>query len=282
MSGVSQTAAYVALYRAMETAERRRPRLFDDPYALRFLPLKLQAAVQLARLPISQRLLARYADLRAPGARTSAIARTVFIDDVLRRAVLDGAEQCVILGAGYDCRAQRLPELARVRVFEVDRAATQERKRALLGPTHVAYVPVDFLRDDAFERLQAHGWDRARRSVFVWEGVTNYLDESAVLRVLREVARCAAGSTIVFTYVHRGVIDGSVQFAGAERIVQNVRGMREPWTFGIAPQQIAAFLEGAGLRLREDLGADEYRARYLPSWESSYGYAFYRVAVAVV
>lgn len=282
MTATSRTAEYVAAYRALENAERRRPRLFDDPYAVRFLPLRLQAVVELARLRIFQGVVARYADSRAPGGRTSALARTAFIDDVVRRAAQAGAEQCVILGAGYDCRGQRLPELARVRVFEVDRAATQQRKRGLLGPTQVIYVPVDFLKDDTFERLQASGWDRGQRSVFVWEGVTNYLDETAVLRVLRDVARCAAGSQIVFTYVHRGVLDGSVQFAGAERILQNVRGMREPWTFGILPEQLAGFLAGAGLRLREDLGADEYRARYLPAWENRYGYAFYRVAVAEV
>ena len=38
--------------------------------------------------------------------------------------------------------------------------------------------------------------------------------------------------------------------------------------------------ERAGLALREDLGADDYRARYLPEAERGGGYAFYRIAVA--
>jgi O-methyltransferase involved in polyketide biosynthesis len=85
----------------------------------------------------------------------------------------------------------------------------------------------------------------------------------------------------VFTYVHRGVIDGSMAFTGADKILRNVRAMSEPWTFGILPAELAAFVERAGLTLREDLGADDYRARYLPA-ESASGYAFYRVAIAEV
>jgi methyltransferase (TIGR00027 family) len=282
MSRVSRTAAFVALYRALETAELRRPPLFRDPFAIRFLPLSLRAAVLAARTPKLQDALARYADFRAPGARTSAIARTAFIDNVARRALSAGVTQVVILGAGYDTRAQRMPELGRAHVFEVDRQPTQENKMSLLRTTRSVFVPVDFLTDDAFARLASHGWNRAVPTLFIWEGVTNYLDEAAVLRVLKDVGSCAHGTSIVFTYVHRGVIDGSVAFEGAERILRNVRSMSEPWTFGVIPEELAGFVAQVGLKLREDLGADEYRARYLPAWENTNGYAFYRVAVAEV
>jgi methyltransferase (TIGR00027 family) len=203
MSKVSRTAAYVALYRALETVERRRSPLFHDPYATRFLTPSLRAAVQVARVPVLRNLVTRYADRRAPGARTSAIARTAYIDDVVRRALQSGVPQVVVLGAGYDCRSQRMTELTRARVFEVDRQPTQDRKRALLGASQSIYVPVDFLKDDTFARLTSHGWNRATATLFIWEGVTNYLDEAAVSRVLSDVAGCAAGSSIVFTYVHR-------------------------------------------------------------------------------
>jgi methyltransferase (TIGR00027 family) len=120
MSKVSRTAAYVALYRALETVERRRSPLFHDPYATRFLTTPLKAAVQVARFPILRDLVARYADARAPGARTSAIARTAFIDDVVRGRLQAGVTQVVILGAGYDCRSQRMPELSRARFVGPD------------------------------------------------------------------------------------------------------------------------------------------------------------------
>jgi O-methyltransferase involved in polyketide biosynthesis len=59
----------------------------------------------------------------------------------------------------------------------------------------------------------------------------------------------------------------------------NVRTLGEPWTFGLDPAQVAAFVARFGLVLRENLGADEYRARLLPG-EHAGGYAFYRIAVA--
>ena len=277
----SRTAAYVALYRALETTESRRPPLFVDHYARAFLPRSLDLAVRVARVPGLRRLLVRYADSRAPGARTSAIARTAYIDDTVRDAVRAGVRQVVLLGAGYDCRAHRMPELAGVEVFEVDRADTQRAKRARLSDSRaVHYVTVDFLRDDLATALTTAGWRTTEPTLIVWEGVTNYLTEPAVLAVLRWVGSTCAGSSIVFTYIHGGVLDRSVAFPGADKLVANVRALGEPWTFGIHPERIAEFVAQAGLRLRANLGADEYRRRYLGDVDA--GYAFYRIAVADV
>jgi methyltransferase (TIGR00027 family) len=79
------------------------------------------------------------------------VIRTRYIDDALARAVNGGARQVVILGAGFDSHAYRCQELlAGVRVFEVDRPATQALKRqrvdAVLGgpPRNLTYVPSTF------------------------------------------------------------------------------------------------------------------------------------------
>lgn len=276
----SRTAQFVALYRALESA-RRQARL-DDPFAARFLTPWMRRAVRLSRVPPFGALLTRYADWKAPGARTSAIARTLYLDDLVRRAVAGGARQLVILGAGFDCRAHRLPELAGVGVYEVDRADTQSQKRALLVDTRddVRYVAVDFLRDDVGERLAAAGWDAGRRSLFLWEGVTNYLTEPAVGAVFSWIGRGAPGTRVVFTYIHAGVLDGSVAFADGPRSLANVRALGEPWTFGLDPGAVAPFLARANLTLVEEAGADDYRRRWLG--RSSPGYAFYRLAVADV
>lgn len=280
---VSRTAQYVALYRALESLEPPGRRLFEDPFARRFLPRDLDLAVGLARSRWVRRALLRYADRRAPGARTSAIARTALLDDAVRRAVADGVRQVVLLGAGFDCRAQRMPELAEARVFEVDRADTQRYKRARLpeAAQTPTYVAVDFLRDDVGERLGAAGWRGDESTLVLWEGVTNYLTEPAVERVLRFVGAMAPGSALAFTYVHRGVVDGSVPFEGGAQIRANVERLGEPWTFGLAPEEVAGFVARAGLALREDHGADEYRRRYLGD-RGHPGYAFYRLAIAGV
>lgn len=277
----SRTAEYVALYRALETDERRRPPLFRDPYAMEFLPRGLALAVRAARAPIVRGVVERYADRRAPGARTSAIARTAYIDDAVRAAVAGGIDQVVILGAGFDCRAHRMPELAAATVYEVDRHETQAVKRArVTGPRAVRYVAVDFLRDDLGASLAAAGWDARRPSLFVWEGVTNYLTEPAVRRTLDWIATSPPGSRVVFTYIHAGVLDGSTPFDGAAQLMANVRALGEPWTFGLDPGEVGAFVARSGLRLCEDLGADDYRRRYLGA--AMPGYRFYRIAQAQV
>jgi methyltransferase (TIGR00027 family) len=281
----SRTAEYVALYRALETTEMRREPVFRDPFAVRFLPPRLTRVLDLARIRPLRAALERYADWRAPGARTSAIARTRYIDDAVRGAVADGARQLVVLGAGYDCRAHRLAELRDVAVFEVDRAATQDAKRSRIAGAagargDIRYVAVDFAIDDLGARLAEAGWDSRVRSIVLWEGVTNYLTEPDVTRVLGMIGGTAAGTRLVFTYIHRGVIDGTTQFAGGAKLVHNVRALGEPWRFGLRPDEVAAFIGRYGLVLDENLGADDYRRRYLDG--DLHGYAFYRIASAHV
>jgi methyltransferase (TIGR00027 family) len=281
----SRTAEYVALYRALETTETRREPLFRDPFAKHLLGEGRALALRVASLPGMRVALERYADWRAPGARTAAIGRTRFIDDVVRAELARGVYQIVILGAGYDSRAHRLAELADVRVYEVDREDTQAEKRRRIE--HVAgarkdvrYVAVDFAREDLATRLADGNWRADRTSLFIWEGVTNYLDGAAVGRVLDMVSRTAAGSAIVFTYIHRGVLDGSVHFDGAAKLVDNVKRLGEPWRFGLVPEELATYLAGFGLALEQDIGADEYRTRYFGGDADVAGYAFYRIAVA--
>jgi len=277
----SRTAQYVALYRALETAEPRRAPLFRDPLATTFLPRSLALAVRASRVAALRGWVERYADRRAPGGRTSAIARTAYIDDAVRAAIRDGIDQVVILGAGFDCRAHRMPELAGARVFEVDRAETQAVKRARVPP-HPAlrYVAVDFLRDEVGAALAGAGWASSRRTLFLWEGVTNYLTEPAVVATLDWIGGTARGGRVVFTYIHAGLLDGTAAFLGGELLLDNVRRLGEPWTFGLHPEAVAGFVAARGLALREDLGANEYRERYLGGDHP--GYAFYRIAAAEV
>ncbi|HVN85990.1 MAG TPA: SAM-dependent methyltransferase [Candidatus Binatia bacterium] len=285
----SRTAEYVAFFRALESARPPRVRLFDDPYARHFLRPSLRRAVSCSRVPPLGGLIVWCADRRLPGARTSAIARTRVIDDAVRRAGRDGIDQVVILGAGFDSRAYRLPELRAAAVFEVDHPATHAVKRVRLRralptiPANVRFVPIDFNRQQLPGVLADHGLDAQRRVLFLWEGVTNYLTAAAVDAVLRFVARCAAGTRLIFTYVHRGALDGSVAFEGAATLMRAVAQLAEPWTFGLDPSTLRGYLADRGLRLEDDAGAREYRARCFGSAaDRMRGYDFYHVAIASV
>lgn len=285
----SRTAEYMAFYRAMESARPPSKRLFADPFAIHFLQPSLRRAVMLSRIPYLGAAIAWYADRRAPGARTSAIARTRLIDDIVSEALREGMPQVVILGAGFDCRIYRLSGMRSVTAFEVDHPATVAAKRSRLRtlierlPPNVHFVEIDFSRQSLAEVLQLAGFDSGRSTVFIWEGVTNYLTADAVDAVLRYVASCTDGSRVVFTYVHRGALDGSGGFADASRIVNNVARLGEPWTFGLIPKELPSYVGDRGLRLDRDDDARQYRGTYFgKTAESMNGYDFYHVAVASV
>ena len=119
--------------------------------------------------------------------------------------------------------------------------------------------------DPAIHASLTEGWPLAR--------------VDATLRALG--ATVAPGSTVVFTYVHRGLLDGSIQFDGGAQILTRVRRVGEPWTMGFAPSELPAYLAARGLTLVDDLSAVEYRAKYFGSRASTMtGYSFYRVATA--
>ncbi|MFO1187026.1 MAG: SAM-dependent methyltransferase [Alphaproteobacteria bacterium] len=239
---LSSTARNMAAFRALETAKPRAMRLFADPFAVRFLGRCERALVGASRVSRLRRWVERYADGRAPGARLSAIARTRLIDDVLLQEIAAGAGQIVILGAGFDCRALRLPELARAKVFEVDRPAMVRAKDLGLADIvapHVQRVPVDFARDNLAGCLLAAGYSPGLPSVFLWEGVTNYLDEESVGEVFDFVAANApASSKIVFTYVHASAIAGTFDAPGLPALLAALAAHGEPWTFGFVPEAL--------------------------------------------
>jgi len=105
---ISQTARYMALFRALEAA-RRSDRLVEDTFAIRFLPAAWRATVRAAGVFRATRLVERAIDKRGVGAWSSGVARTRLIDDWIVEAVAAaGVRQVVLLGAGFDCRALRM------------------------------------------------------------------------------------------------------------------------------------------------------------------------------
>jgi methyltransferase (TIGR00027 family) len=268
----SRTAQHNALFRALEQAQPVP--LFADPFARRFLRGRYRLY---GALP--PRTLARFIDRRWPGPRAAVCVRTRYIDDRVLEAQAAGLDQLVILGAGFDARAHRLPGLERVRVFEVDHPSTQATKRAVVGtpPAHVRYVPADLAREPLDRVLETAGVARGARTLVVWEGVTNYLDAASVDATLRATATLATG--VVFTYVERALIDAPAAYQGGPESLAYVRGLGEPFTFGFDPAEVPAYLGARGLDLVEDLDLETVAARYYPDARPPVS-AFYRVVTA--
>ena len=150
------------------------------------------------------------------------ICRTRYIDDAVVAALGQGLKQLVILGAGYDTRAFRLPLLEGVKVYEVDLPAVHDDKRQKVQkrfgrwPEHVTYLPIDFDKQKLVDVFAGTPFDRSQPAVFVWEAVTQYLSEGAVRETLEFVGKAAPGSVLIFTYVLQSVVERRSEILGTD------------------------------------------------------------------
>ena len=64
---------------------------------------------------------------------------------------------------------------------------------------------------------------------------------------------------MTFTYVDADLINGSDRFKDAASARRAVTGVGEPWTFGLRPEALPAYLEARRSRLVKDMSANEYR-----------------------
>jgi hypothetical protein len=88
---------------------------------------------------------------------------------------------------------------------------------------------------------------------------------------------------LIFTYIHRAVLDNPAAFDGTRNLIHLLQKEAEPWTFGLVPDEIPAHLKARGFELIEDIGSVAYRARYMnPNGLHMKGYELYRIAVAPI
>jgi methyltransferase (TIGR00027 family) len=111
-------------------------------------------------------------------------ARTRYFDEYFRAAAEAGVRQVVILAAGLDSRAYRLTWPAATTIFELDRPQVLDFKREVLAGEGVQpraerrEIAVD-LREDWPQALRDSGFDQAKPSAWIAEGLLIYLPAAA-------------------------------------------------------------------------------------------------------
>lgn len=269
------TAEGAAAFRAAGALEPDPAVRCPDNLAARFLGGFNITSLSKHRL--TRGLILRRAASLVPGAYPYEVARTRFLDDVLRAELAAGLDELVLLGAGFDSRPYRfVDELREVSVFEVDHPATQATKRARLDrvlgdePAGVTFVPVDFTREDFRERLRDAGHDEAAATLFVWSGVAPYLPEDAVAAVLGWVGRQSNPRTsIVLDACWAEAIDGTREYFGSEELKKAVAQVGEPLRWGIPEGRVEETLGSFGLTAVETLDEGAASARYLTRSDGS-------------
>ena len=270
--GKDGTAQGVAKQRLIETLAKSDKRVINDPYADRFVMgagfIKLTG----------HKFSAWFGKKLAPGLHEHLIARTRFIDDLIEKAANSGAEQYVILGAGYDLRAHRLDLPSSLRIFEVDQAEVQARKRSKLpenitNAANVTYVTVDFTHQSLAEQLTAAGFDKSKPTIFTLEGVSQYITKEAVSSTIEELATLiqTTSATFFISYVDELLNKDpeacfGTGYPNAARRAETIKILSakvgEPWISFYTAEEIASLLSRNGFSVTENVTVEDLNSLY--------------------
>lgn len=275
----SRTALATALMRSLHTRADPKP-LIDDPWGDRLVPevvievirqqIRARTPEGTVELPESSARGIVDAFLRASPAYASVILRTRYTEEALHAAVARGVRQYVMIGAGFDSYALRIPPQAReLVVYEVDHPATQALKRQQLAacnamlPPALHFLAADLAKEGLCDVLSRSLFRSDEPAFFSWLGVTMYLTREANLASLHAIARSgASGSELVFTYLDDALFRQErvpETFRDLQRAVSSVG---EPFVSGFDPAHLAAYLGAIGFELEEDLEDIELLERY--------------------
>lgn len=230
MEPVSRTAQWTAAARSLES--QRSDRLFNDPYADRLAGSE------------GPQLLARY---DGSGTREFLAVRTRYFDDVITRLVSQNTiRQVVMVAAGMDTRAWRLPVPAGVSFYELDRPPLLDYKATQLDgeplPPGVSRraVATD-LREDWHSELAAAGFDPGQPTLWVAEGLWFFLTEDQARTALQRMrALSAPGSRLVTDFAGAATLTNPF----AKKFLTTLAVDGAPWKFGTDTPD--AFLDSTG------------------------------------
>ena len=253
----SATAEGMALVRSIEAQRPEDRRICYDPIACSLInPI----ARFLSKLVIHSGI---HNFLGTPGTMAYILARERYIDDFLNASLIEGLDQIVILGAGFDTRAYRIPTIEKTHVFEVDHPDTQvvklERLKKIIDPLpdHVTFVAVDFNSQMLGERLKASGYNESDKTLFILQGVTMYLTPEGVDTTLEFIAdHSKPGSLVIFDYFYTETLQEM-------KNTQWITGMiGEKYTFGIDRGKLELFLTSRGFSDIRCMDTEELKRFY--------------------
>lgn len=188
------TAIAVAVCRAIES--RRGDAWFADPLA--------EHVAEIAEM--------RREDEPGPGLICWVAVRTRFLDELVLDAVAGGIHQVVLLGAGLDARAFRLPWPDGIRLFEVDRAPVLGAKQRVIDDISVdpgcdrRAVVADLTQTSWPGQLAAQGFRAEQPTCWIAEGLLVYLDEAERDMLLARLTALSAPESrlgLTYTNMHR-------------------------------------------------------------------------------
>ena len=269
----TQTGMGVSFMKAVGMLYPKEKRLFEDPYSEKLLTPPYKFFVFLMRSPKLFNFLMKFREKATPGLIGWMFCRFRYIDDVLKESVANKEIETVVnLGTGMDCRAYYIPGTESIKFFEVDHPSVIKKKKSKLQnileklPDHVVYVPLDFEKQTLDTELKRAGYNLSSKTLFIWEGVTQYISEEANNCILEYIAQATPGSKIVFSYIVKSFINGKDIGEDLKVMYKHMRKKNNPiWIYGLDPADIHNYLSKYSLTLIEDIGKEEVEERYMKS-----------------
>ena len=270
-SSVGATATGVAVGRAL--ASRGSNALIDDPFAE---PLVRAVGVDFFTRMAAGELDPGEVDDNAVFSMRGMVemmaVRTRFIDEFFVDAGKAGVRQAVILAAGLDARAYRLPWPAGTTVYEIDQPQVVDFKTRTLSdlgaePTADRRdVGVD-LRNDWPSALRQAGFDPARPTAWSAEGLLAFLPPDAQDRLLDNITELSApGSRLVSENMTDMGEAAELQNKMREATASwrqhgfDIDDMDDLWYFDGDRNDVAEYLDSHGWHTTTSLMADLYTA----------------------
>jgi len=268
----SSTAGYTCFSRACATREQDERFRGSDYLAEIFMP-------PLANILLNVSFLRKWCmhKMFPTGIHEYVLSRTRVFDHAFVDALERGFPQIVLLGSGMDTRAFRFQEENKgTTIFDLDIHATQRYKRQVLERKKIVlpasgrlrsalvFAPIDFNRQRLANVLTQAGYRDGQQTLFLWEGVTMYLEPEAVDGTLAFIRNSAAeGSIVVFDYVRASVLRCENTLYGEKGGYDRVARVGERWMFGIEDGTIEGFLTARGLKLLSHYTPSDLEAAYL-------------------
>lgn len=266
----SKTALYTALRRAISNKEFNHEIHGPDDLAVCFLPMYFRFPLKFKRI---REFTINKLDEMVPGLTEYLIARTAFFDRLFVDAQNNKTPQIVLLGAGYDSRAYRFANSNQgTKIFELDAPSTQERKKKCMKkayidiPEHVTLVPINFNQESLKDTLEKAGYKNNQKTLFIWEGVSYYLEFESVETTLALVSQASHHeSAIAFDYTISISKDNIDNYFGVKEFAHtmNKHHANEKLIFSINESEIESFIEQRGLKIDDHLDNEEIEKTFL-------------------
>lgn len=262
-------ASGTAFLKAVEAQYTPEERLFEDPYSEQLLQGAFKFMINIMKSRRGLNYMVKVREKSTPGILGGILCRNRYFDDVVSAAILEGFDTLVNLGAGYDTRALRIKGIEKLKVYEIDHPdVIQEKQRRLEkasinSPANLIFVPVDFDHQDLKVELEKAGYALNNKTLFMMEGVTQYITREAFEGTLRFVATAAPGSRLAFTFVIQDVFDHPEKYPEHKLLMSQFKMFKLTNMTGFDQSTMDLYLSKFGLKLIEDVGSDYFRTHYL-------------------